>query len=60
MILTDCSYLLVCFSQMATGSYSSLLNSEGEMKKDFRESLDKLYSDSFKIDALSTGKNIPK
>ncbi len=46
--------------KMVSGSYWSLMNEEGELKQELRESLDKLYSHPLKMDALSTPQELTK
>ncbi len=46
--------------KIASGSYWSLMNQEGGLKKEVRESLDKLYNHPLKMEALSEPRELTK
>ncbi len=46
--------------KMASGSCWSLMNEEGEIKKELRESLDKLYNHPLKMEAFSDPQELTK
>ena len=47
-------------NKVAAGSYWSLVNEEGELKKEIRDKLDKLYNIQLKLDFLSGPHGLPK